>query len=220
MKNNNKLSFLLYVWIVGIVISFLLIIYMGYKYSKKFISYGEASSKRIVLFVINDSLSLSNYKDIDIGNILIIKSNNIDLDVNKSNLLLDRINKRITDNLNCISSGNIDFDIKGLPDIDYNNFKNGFVYSIPMGSLFGNGFISNIGPNIPVKILLIGDVMSYMDSSVKEYGINNAMIEVRINVKVSILVSMLFTSKRVTIESSRVVIMKIIQGEIPSYYFR
>ena len=82
----------------------------------------------------------------------------------------------------------------------------------------GNGLISNVGPKIPIKVILIGDVNSTISSNVKDYGINNVLIEVKVNVNVSVLVSVLLNSKKVNVNISRVIAMKIIQGDIPNYY--
>ena len=60
--------------------------------------------------------------------------------------------------------------------------------------------------------------MSKIDSNVKEYGINNAMIEVKIKVSVTMIINMPFVSKEVNVNTEVPIIMKIIQGTIPEYY--
>ena len=63
--------------------------------------------------------------------------------------------------------------------------KSGIIYQVPTGIIFNNGLLSNIGPKIPVKLSLIGDVTIDIKTTIKDYGINNAVIQVSINVKVT-----------------------------------
>ena len=226
MKTNNKITLMLYIFFLSIILALLFIKFIGNKYGKVLISYGGTDAKRIVTLVVNNAIKFN--KDCEfINDIFVIERDdnnnikNIDLDVLKSNKLLDSINEKITNDLVNISNGNIDntsVNIKSISDIDYNNFKNGFVNTISFGTLMGNGLISNVGPKIPIKVILIGDVNSTISSNVKDYGINNALIEVKVNVNASVLVSVLLNSKKVNVNISRVIAMKIIQGDIPNYY--
>lgn len=226
MKTNNKITLMLYICFLSVILALLFIKFIGNKYGKVLISYGEADAKRIVTLVVNNAI-IFNKNDDFINDIFIIERDannnikNLDLNVLKSNKLLDSINEKITNDLVNISNGNIDntsVNIKSISDIDYNNFKNGFVNTISFGTLMGNGLISNVGPKIPIKVILIGDVNSTISSNVKDYGINNALIEVKVNVNASVLVSVLLNSKKVKVNISRVIAMKIIQGDIPNYY--
>ena len=226
MKTNNKMTLMLYICFLSVILALLFIKFIGNKYGKVLINYGEADAKRIVTLIVNNAI-IFNKNDDFINDIFIIERDannnikNLDLNVLKSNKLLDSINEKITNDLVNISNGNIDnisANLKSISDIDYNNFKNGFVNTIPFGTLMRNGLISNVGPKIPIKVILIGDVNSTISNNVKDYGINNALIEVKVNVNVSVLVSVLLNSKKVNVNISRVIAMKIIQGDIPNYY--
>ena len=225
MKKYSNI--IMYIFVISIILSFVIIKYLGNKYSKEFIEYGVSVSKRVVTIIINNSISSNLIKDSYVDKLLNIEKDNdgnienIDINTFKTTLFLDIINKKIEDNLNILNKGNLkdmDIDLKGISDIDYEIIRNGIVYYIPFGSLTGNSLLGNVGPLIPIKLLLIGDVISNIDSKIKEYGINNAMIEVDVDVKVEMLVSLLFVSRRVNIEVKRPIIMKIIQGNIPEYY--
>lgn len=78
--------------------------------------------------------------------------------------------------------------------------------------------LSNIGPKIPIKFSLIGDVTTNLKTDVKEYGINNALLNVSIEIIVNFRVSLPFTSDKITINNVFPISMKVIQGSIPSYY--
>ena len=229
MRKNNKLVIFLYIFVLSFIISFIFIRFCSKKYGDVLISYGEGEAKRVITLIVNNSIYLDKYKNININNFFSINTDSngniksIDLNSYSANNLLDMINKDINNNLMCLENGNIDnmsIKLDSISSLDYNNFKNGFVYSVPIGYLFGNGLVNNLGPNIPVKVILISDVVSSISNEVKDYGINNAMIEISVNVKVSALINMLFSSKRIDMNISRVIFMKIIQGNIPEYYFK
>ena len=207
--------------------SLFLIRYFSNKYSKVFYSYGEAEARRIVTLVINKSMSREMFNEVLVSELLKINRNssgnieNIDMDTYREAIILDTVTDKIQKNINAMERGDIDsldIDLRSLSDIDYEKIKDGIIYYIPFGSITSSGFINNIGPYIPIKLILIGDVIANLDSNIREYGINNAMIEVDINVSVTMLVSFAFISKRIEVKSSRPIIMKIIQGEIPNYY--
>ena len=48
----------------------------------------------------------------------------------------------------------------------------------------GSSLLYNLGPKIPVKLSLVGDVVTGFSTDVTEYGINNALIKLMIDVKV------------------------------------
>ena len=226
-KSKGKNSIVLYIILISIIISLFLIKYFSNKYSKIFYSYGEAEARRIITLVINKSMSKEMFNEVGVSELLKINRNsngsieNIDMDTYREAIILDTITNKIEKNINAMEKGDIDsldIDLRGVSDIDYDRIKDGIVYYIPFGSLTGSGFISNIGPYIPIKLILIGDVIAKLDSNIFEYGINNAMIEVDVNVSVTMLVSFAFISRRIEVKSSRPIIMKIIQGEIPDYY--
>ena len=66
---------------------------------------------------------------------------------------------------------------------------------------------------------IIGDVVSNLETNVKEYGINNALIEIGVSVSVNSLVNLPFVSKKITVSTVIPLSLKLIQGNIPSYYY-
>ena len=99
-----------------------------------------------------------------------------------------------------------------------NNTKDGIILEIPSGILFNNYLLSNLGPLIPLKISLTGEFESYVSTDVIEYGINNAMVSIYINIKVTEQVTMPFITKQITIENKIPIFMSLVNGTIPNYY--
>ena len=74
-----------------------------------------------------------------------------------------------------------------------------------------------MGPKIPVKLSLIGDIVSNVNTKVTNYGINNALIEVSIYVQVESRVILPFITDTVIVETEIPVAMKLVQGIVPDY---
>ena len=134
------------------------------------------------------------------------------------NSVLYDITNSIESDLILIDNGKLD-EI-GIPISNFyeKNDVSGIVYYIPFGVVTGSSVIADIGPKIPVKNKLIGSVYSNVKTEVMEYGINNAIIKIYIEVEVNEQVILPFLSKKVTIKSNVPVLMKMVQGKIPSVY--
>ena len=75
------------------------------------------------------------------------------------------------------------------------------------------------GPSIPIKMVFIGQVESSLNTKIREYGINYLVVEINVNVVVEEQIIMPAMSKRETLNLEAPLTLKIIQGEIPNYYF-
>lgn len=227
MKKISKLvTIMLYILGIAIILSFVVIKYFSHKIEQPLTKYATSEVRRISTLVINDSIN-KDITTMNLDNIFTTTKNKnneivtIDLNTNNINKILNSVNKTIQSNLKKVAAGKInDLDnyFEDFSDIDYEEIQNGIVYYIAAGNLSGNILTNNIGPKIPIKFEMSGDVVSTIDSQIKEYGINNAMIEIKIKVSVTMLVNIPFVSKEVKVNTSTPLIMKIIQGTIPEYY--
>ena len=94
----------------------------------------------------------------------------------------------------------------------------GVVCDIPIGSLFHNGLIVNLTTSIPIRFSFIGTVSSNIVTDVKEYGFNNALIEVGIEITIKEKITMPHSTKSVPITTKVNLTTQIIQGNVPNYY--
>lgn len=91
-------------------------------------------------------------------------------------------------------------------------------FYIPLGSIFQNPIFNNKGPQIPVRMEIIGSVLSNISTKVTEYGINNCLIEMYVHVEVKEKVILPVIAKTITITNDLPVSYKVIRGKVPSYY--
>lgn len=225
MNKVSKLwNVMLYIFVIGLVLSFLLLFYYSKKLTPSLREYGEAEVRRIVTLIINSSVSKS-VSSIDSDTLFTRgtynESNDISFDMKKIMELVSSITDLVQDNLNYIQKGDIDhldIDFNSVSRIDYEMIEEGVVYYFSSGSFYGNTLLANVGPKIPIRFSMLGDIVNDVDSEVKEYGINSALVEVRVQFEVRMLIVMPFTSKEVKVESSVPIVMKIVEGNVPESY--
>lgn len=222
MKKNIFIATLL----LCVIITIIVLKIISIRVSPILMNYAELETKKLSSIVINRAVNkqLANGMNID-EMFNIIKNDNgeiatIDFNPAIVNKVLNTTTNVVLINLKAIEEGNIDF--IELPDIlisnDKDKLKNGIIYEIPLGTITNSGFLSNLGPKIPIKLNIIGSVESNVKTNIKEYGINNALVEIYIRISVTEQINVPFISKRVTVTSDITVALKVIQGSVPKYY--
>lgn len=222
-RRHSKLNFFLFVIILMIISIVFLFTYINKKITPVFLEYAEFQASKIATYVISKAIDEEVSKNLDIEDLFIsskdssgnIKS--IDFNPITINKISNLIKSNIFEYLEDLENGNIE-KIKNTA-LFSSRINEGIVFEIPSGIVFNNVLLANIGPKVPVKLSLTGDILTNIHTKVTDYGINNAVVEVVINVEVYEQVILPFTTKRVTINTDIPIAVKLIQGEIPSYYF-
>ena len=191
----------------------------------QFISYADVETKRIISLLINTTVTNTVVDTINYDNLFITtKDDNgnivsIDFNSKEVNKILDETSKTVEDNINNLSNGRIDL-LTGSTNIyDNDKLNKGIIYKLPSGIIFNNTILNNILPKIPVKIDLISNVFCRINTDIKSYGINNALMNVSIRVTASVKVLLPFISDTIEVVADIPIILKIIEGGVPGYYF-
>lgn len=201
--------------------------FISLKVNPVLLDYAQMEARKIASIIINDAVNQNITNDIDIEELFIITrdTNNevktIDFNPIVVNQILTETTILVQSNLRYLEQGKVDMlNLMNNALIDYNQdkLKQGIIYEIPSGVIFGNSFLANIGPKIPVKFSLVGDIVGYINTNVTDYGINNALIEVNIVLELSEQVILPFVSEKITIDTTIPVALKLIQGSVPNYY--
>lgn len=220
----NKIKILFFILISTTIISIFLLSILGKRLSPILARYVNVEAKRFASNIINTSVNdtieekitddLFNLSKTEDGKIEIL-----DYNTKKVNSILSSINTKIQKKLLNLEDGQIanmpissGFKVEKI-------LKNGIVCKVPMGSLRKNSLFVNVGPSIPIKMVFIGQVESSLNTKIREYGINYLVVEINVNVVVEEQIIMPAMSKRETLNLEAPLTLKIIQGEIPNYYF-
>lgn len=225
-KKNKVINTIIIIFIFLVLFVVLFIRYYSNKSRDVLISYAEAETKKLTILVINKAITkqmTDEWAD-DIFDIVYNDKGEIVLiDFNSKNTskILSTITSLIELNLRAIEEGKVDMlelPLNSLEDYDMDLLSKGIITYIPFGITTGSSLLSNLGPYIPVRLSLIGDVVTGFSTDVIEYGINNALIKLMIDVKVDTRVILPIVSEKVNVTASIPIAMKIVQGKIPDYY--
>ena len=92
------------------------------------------------------------------------------------------------------------------------------IVRIPIGQATGNTLLANLGPQVPVHFSVVGDVQSDFRRKITEYGINNAMIELSINIQANVQIVIPFSTSTTVVETDIPVYVGVIPGKVPNFY--
>ncbi len=195
LKKRKKFNIL---WIIILIILFLLI---SNKVKKSSQNYANHEIKKIVSTIINNTIKENTIKE----NIFKIekeseKITSINIDTNKTNLVLSNINENIQNKLDSI--------------------EDTIVFKMPLLAPLNNIFLSTKGPKIPIKFIMQGTVLSNIRTELENYGINNALIKIYIDTKIETKVILPINSESIEINQTNILAIKLVQGNIPNYYFK
>ena len=231
LKNQRKLKLgigntIIIIFVLVIALTFLSINYLNKNVVPVLMSYATSQVKKFSNLIINRAISKQIAEELNVEDMFIITKSEtgeirtIDFDPIVVNKTLTKIVNTIQLNLKYLEEGKLD--LLELPDnvlIEYDEEKlsKGIIYEIPSGVLLNNSLLANLGPKIPVKLSLIGDIVSNVNTKVTNYGINNALIEVSVFVQVESRVILPFITEIITVETDIPVAMKLVQGVVPDY---
>ena len=206
-NTNNKFLYSLSIRLLLIIFLFsMLILALVKNFIYYYQTYAENEAKVLVVNAVNDIVNERIINEIDDANLYQIVKNKDDeiemIDYNSYliNRLLNNTNKHINSYIKNIEEG-----------------KDNIFY-VPLGSITQSPILNGKGPKMPVQMELVGSASSSVRSRVKNYGINNSVIEIYIHVEVEEKVILPVTKSNIVITSDIPISYKIIRGKIPSYY--
>jgi len=213
-KISSYVSFGIIMIIISLIISFFVIDYFARKVDEILLPMAESKTRKVVAMVINAACKEEMISD----NLYVINKDN-----NNEIKMITYNSFEVTKLINTVTS-NIE---KMISDIENNKMDyygnidvgaGGVIAEIPFGVIFGNSLLANVGPKIKIRLNLLGDITSNIETEVKPYGINNAYVELRIHLEVTARIVLPFASEKIVISNLIPLSMNIVQGSIPEAY--
>ena len=212
---KRKLIIFFSIFFLIIIIAIIGIKVINDKITPIVINYSTSQMKRITSIIINRSINSDMLNKDDLDNLFIVNKDNnivtITLDSIIVNKITDIISDACEDNLRLVEEGK------------YQELKKKFnigreYFFVPSSIIFKNTLFSAIGPSIPINIKYLGNITSNLKTEVKEYGINNSLISIYVDINVEMMVILPFSSKEVNITNLVPIVIKMINGEVPQIY--
>lgn len=222
-KNITKISIIIIFVLIGTIN---IITYLNKIITPRITNYAELEVKKITKIIINKAVQKHITEEINIEDLFMVtkNENNEIVTIDYNSIILNKLLTDITSSLGMtlknLEEGKIE-DPLLHDDINIDKEKqkkNGFVVEISTSQIFDNFLFSNLGPKIPIRLKFHGDIESNISSKVTNYGINNVLIEVYLNIKLNERVILPISTKTIELETKIPISMKIIQGTVPKYY--
>ena len=77
-------------------------------------------------------------------------------------------------------------------------------------------FTNNLGPKIPIKMELDGNVLTSLKTKVKNYGVNSALIEVYVNIEANVDIIIPFCNTKIKVTNEVPISIKVAKGNVSS----
>ncbi|MEW9675973.1 sporulation protein YunB [Lentibacillus sp. L22] len=123
-----------------------------------------------------------------------------------------------------MNSGEIPEDEQSDLDLDYGDTaeekstEDPTLINIPLGEVTGNTVLSNLGPQIPVNLELVGNVKTDVKHEVEKFGINSALVKVYIHAEAEVQIVIPFSTSVKEVSTDVYVTSGIVMGKVPEYY--
>ena len=199
--------------VLSLVCSLFIINYFARKSNEILLPMAESKIRKVVTMIINDACDESMISD-DLYEIVREDDETIKMITYNSfevTKLINEVTLNIEKMIRKIESGNINYYGDKVDN-------GGVIAEIPFGVIFGNSMFSNIGPKIKLRLKILGDITSNIETEVKPYGINNAYVETRIYLTVTARIVLPFVTDKVVISNVIPLSMNIVSGNVPNGY--
>lgn len=209
-KGSWKLFLLIIIQII--VLTFLMYTIYTKNCSKKIIKIAEIKIEKYIKNILSNKINCKILNENDINDILILNKNEsgeilyVDYDLNKTYDIL----KKITDILYKEIDSN---ELKEIKNI--NNYR---VLSLPLFINSKNFFTVNYGPKIYVSFKPISTILTNIKSKITDYGLNNVLVELYINLNITSNVITPFINNERVYTYDILIASKVINGRVPIMY--
>lgn len=179
--------------------------------------YAENEVIKLSSVIVNNAVddeALKELENYELFTVVKNSDNNIEM-IDYNSLLVNRFLNSVTNN---IQDELLNIDAGDYSVINKSSNDDKILFYIPLGIIFDNPIFNNMGPKIPVRVEFVGSVLTNINTTIKEYGINNALIEMVIQIELKEKIILPILSKEILITNEVPVSYKIINGNIPNYY--
>lgn len=223
-KSGNLMPVILLFIVISVSVLFYVI---NVRLTPTYLDYAEVQSNKIASLVISKAINSRTSNVLDVNDIIEhVPSDQSNMVTTKFNTEI--INRVLADTQNLVQThleqaeeGNLEH-LPYLDDIEYDTEamedQGGIVFFVPLGQATNIPLLGNLGPKIPIRFHIIGNVKSNVESDIREFGINNAYVEVSILIKVNVQVIVPLATKMTSVEQRIPVAMGLVQGQVPQIY--
>lgn len=221
MRKKYKISkVLILVLFLIFFLTFILVKVYSAKVSPKVVEVAQMRIKRFTESFLSNNIGMDLLNDEAIDDILIINQNAngeilyVDYNLDQAYEVLDAVTKELNSLLIDLENGII----TNNTDNSITASEHGLILTLPMFIASDSAILANLGPKIYFKVNFVGSILTNIKSQIVDYGMNNALVELYITIKITEELLSPVTQNREVIEYDVLIASKVINGRVPSYY--
>lgn len=217
VKNKHKMKLDIQLCLIMFLVFFLLFNY-NKNISPKIVDIASSKLEEITTLFIKKNIIPVN---VDLNKLITITKNKndeilmTDINYNYSYELMSEIVKKIQNSIFLLEQGKI---IEFSNSRELKSFKNNLYLLIPLGMSSGGTLFSSLGPKVPVKVSFYEHVLGTIETTVQNYGINNAMIKVTLIIDLEQKMIIPYDSQKKNVQYKLELGSKLINGTVPNIY--
>ena len=223
-KGKNIIPLLFVFVIISVGIMFYLV---NVRLTPIYLQYAEVQSQKIASLVVSKAINSRTVNVMDVNDIIeevpTDQHNRVTTKFNTE--IINRVKSEtvtlVQTHLEQAEEGNLE-NLPYLDDIEYDpnamEDNGGIVFYVPLGQATNIPLLGNLGPKIPIRFHVIGNVQSDVVREITEFGINSALVDISIVIKVNVQVIVPLATKTTTIEEKIPVALGVISGPVPQIY--
>lgn len=204
--NSKKIVFFIKLFTYIFIILFIITFISNY-FSDRVKTYIKQKATLESSMIIASAIEREVLSNIDLDNLFItVKSENENIDS-------IYINTYQVNNILALTTSSITSQLNNLENQDLEQL------TLPLGIILSDVLFYDLGPEIKIKLYPVGAVKCDVKSVIEEYGINNSIFRLEIDVSVSFAVVVPLQREEIEVNTAIPVVVQIIQGEVPRFYF-
>jgi len=228
-KKKKLFTISLYILLIAFVVASFIIYYFNNLLSPALMKSASITVEKITSIIVSNCVKKYLIEEgVEMELVEIIRDSDgkvefVRYNTSEVNKISMDISDLVLEDINYLALGEfekIDFVLPNITEKYYKEISDGIVFGISIGNIFNNNFLANIGPRIPLKMNLNGNVDVDIKNEITEYGMNNALMEIYIEIRVRPVIVMPFLSEEIDIVNKVPLVTEIIQGEIPDSYLQ
>jgi len=220
-KKNNYVTFLLIVLIIIFALSIRFFFIVSEGISSKLLQVADMSIFKFTNHIVADFSAFQDFSDEELNSIFKIQKNDkneilaVDYNMKQTYTIAQALTNKLKEEIKNLEMGktNIDYYDKMISSED-----NSFILMLPLGLASHHTYINNLGPKIPVKVSFIESIFTNINTRVTNYGLNNALLEVYLEVEIQYEMIIPNSTERNKIRFDTLIAAKVINGRVPEYF--
>lgn len=223
-KRANRFALFLMSFVFTVI---LFLYFLNSRLMPTYLDYAEVQTYKIASHVVSKAINSRTSSVLDVNEII------EDLPTESDYMLTTKFNTEIINQVRAETTALVKEhlemaergDLSQLPELENVEYDvseiqrgDGIVFFVPLAQALNLPLLGNLGPKVPIRFHIIGNVSSDVATTITEFGINNALVEVNIRLKVNVQIIVPFASKTATVEQTIPVAIGLTRSQVPNIY--